>query len=463
MSWEVVSPKTKRKSIKTADVATSSGCGRRDKPQSKEEIQAFLETYKTKACDKTEYHDTRLCVGYHANVDDQRRNPYKEYYSADDCQCLNKIESMYHPALYRTTLCRDPSRCVFGRKLCAHAHSSSDLRDRKQESVDYEMKALNPVIPPVRTSLTEYLPGPKRYEQQAKQAWNEIKFVPTSYFMPVPDHLWFVITHSERLMNMIKECALDECLGVVKIKMLSPSRRGLQVTGIYPDGIEARIRSLLETPSPYFASIEKDYGNRVSQKLLKLSPGALSMSNDILIQFLDNGRVRLTAVNYKKDSGLVIIRRTIDKWGFWIQQEGYNVMYECCCCYDKYNADQGITCKNGHFFVPKEMKTSSVLPLAGRRRNCRSDLAKNTTCSSLAAKHHMTARRSQLTSLLMFTSASKMLLSMQRYPKSRKPWMQSLTSVSGPKSKRSCQHMEMLKLVSDSKLQGWHKKQETPC
>ena len=167
-------------------------------------------------------------------------------------------------------------------------------------------------------------------------------------------------------MNQIKECALAECLGVVNLKQ-GPSFRGLEVKGIYSDEIEARIRSLLEPPSSFFASVEKDFGDRVTQKLKELNelnPNALSMSNDIFIQFLEGGKVRMTAANTQNDTGESIVRRTIDRWQFWIQREGYDITLDCCCCFDKYNADQGIQCRNGHFYCSEGSQNEQCFSLS---------------------------------------------------------------------------------------------------
>ena len=81
MSWEVVSPNSKRRLAKADAEPTGSKSGfcggnsrRRFIPQSNEEIRNFLAAYKIKPCENDDYHDTRLCLGYHSNVDD-RRNP----------------------------------------------------------------------------------------------------------------------------------------------------------------------------------------------------------------------------------------------------------------------------------------------------------------------------------------------------------------------------------------------------
>ena len=123
----------------------------------------FLYNYATKPCtESSSACANNMCANYHYD-NKRRRHPKLYKYSAEPCVNVRPdglaqwkrpsccplgdscgsahtlLECMYHPSIYKTQLCskfdeRDPStwkRCQWGR-LCAHAHSRSELEYNEQ-------------------------------------------------------------------------------------------------------------------------------------------------------------------------------------------------------------------------------------------------------------------------------------------------------------------------------------------
>ena len=93
---EVVSAKKKVASLTSEDYET--------------QVQLFLETFKTKPCTNTEFHEFSLCPDHRvmtndAPFGDQHRNPFEQPYSVDEA--IGPIEMCFHPLIYRTQMCRD--------------------------------------------------------------------------------------------------------------------------------------------------------------------------------------------------------------------------------------------------------------------------------------------------------------------------------------------------------------------
>lgn len=112
------------KGRKTVDQRRRSSSRQESNDWSEEKVHSFLSTFKTKQCTRvSEGHDPRLCPHFHTDSD-KRRNPYVVDYDVDDHK--NAFEKMYHPLLFKTSMCRN-SPCDFGSQ-CAHAHSTTELR-----------------------------------------------------------------------------------------------------------------------------------------------------------------------------------------------------------------------------------------------------------------------------------------------------------------------------------------------
>ena len=359
--------------------------------ETESEIRLFLETYKTKPCDKADTsHDFRLCEKYHPRKDDQRRNPYQTYYSPDDESCLNPLETMYHPMVFRTGLCRNNSTCSFG-KRCSRAHSEDQLRYRNEASEAYYRETFEPARP-VKTLASSFdmslLSRRKTdFDSQARTVWEEFRLSPTTISLELPEHLWFAIDRSNELFSRIQEVAFEECLGTVnckRVNKISGASRSsscrLVIRGINHDCIEARIRSLLDDASPYFVTRTMSYGERIVSSLRELKTGEISTSKNLFIKFMSNGNLQMTAVRgkgEKANAAELLLESEIAKLEFWIKQEGYNDFYSCGCCYEDFNKDQGIICENGHFYCSAgeqeseqcfaSLVKSQILQLSGRK------------------------------------------------------------------------------------------------
>ena len=349
MSWNRVgSKRSGRRS------GSNFGLGKEDTLETNSQIRLLLETHKTKPCDKSDiFHDARLCKMYHPHLDDQRRNPYRTYYSPDDGTCLNKIEIMYHPIVFRTALCQSGSKCIFGKK-CARAHSEKQLRDRIEATDAYYDEHFQPVRQKqsIASSLDLSLlsRGRSNFSDLAKKAWKEKRISPTTILMKIEEHLWFAVNRSNELFYRIQEAAFEEGLGAVNRDTVNNE---FKIRGIGHNGIMARINSLLDEPSPYFASRIMNYSERINTRIRASKIDETSKAKNLYIQFMSDGKLRITGVRRKGqgvDSAKVALENEIAKLDFWIKQEKYDDFYSCGCCYELFNMDQGITCENGHFY-----------------------------------------------------------------------------------------------------------------
>lgn len=328
MSWEKV--RSNRRSGKNTDLKTKS------RLETESQIRLLLETHKTKPCDQI----------------DQRRNPYQTYYNPDDATCLNSIEIMYHPIVFRTALCGNGSNCIFGKK-CARAHSEKHLRDRVEATEAYYKDSFQPVRPTKSLAssfdTTLFIRGRADFTNLAKKAWAENRISPTKISLKISEHLWFAVNRSNELFYRIQEAALEECLGTVNREIVNE----LNIRGIGHNGMRARINSLLDEPSPYFASRIMSYGERIITSLRELKMIEITKSNNLYIQFMSIEKLRMTAVRRKGEAvnaAKFLLENEVAKLDFWIKQEKYNDFYSCVCCFERFNMDQGIICENGHFF-----------------------------------------------------------------------------------------------------------------
>ena len=71
---------------------------------SDDDVKRLLSEFKTSACNNDVHHDFSLCPYFHHGDTDRRRNPYEQYYDLD--ACVNAMETMYHPAIFRTIYCQ---------------------------------------------------------------------------------------------------------------------------------------------------------------------------------------------------------------------------------------------------------------------------------------------------------------------------------------------------------------------
>eukprot|EP01031_Cornospumella_fuschlensis_P028743 gene28743-34697_t len=118
---------------------------RQSSPTPEEFHQHILATFKTSPCGLAVPHDHMLCAAWHSPAD-RRRNPFEFHYTStlcpnqtdqticldqDICRCShNLLEHMYHPDVYKRTVCRNTlsgSPCDRG-PFCAFAHGQPDMR-----------------------------------------------------------------------------------------------------------------------------------------------------------------------------------------------------------------------------------------------------------------------------------------------------------------------------------------------
>ena len=369
MSWEKVgASRSKQRAGRNTNITKNLHY------QTESEIRRFLKTYKTKPCEKTDiYHDYRLCEYYHPNVDDQRRDPYRTYYSPDAGTCLNSIETMYHPIVFRTGFCQNGSNCIFGKK-CARAHSCEQLRDRL-ETTDKYNEEFQPA--PKKSSLASLIDlsslslDNSDFTSLAQESWKQRRVSPKKMSLKIPAHLWFAVHRSNELFYQIQEAVFEECLGTVNLEIVNE----LNIRGTDLCGIKARINSLLDEPSPFFSTRILTFGKRITSCLKEVDKKELSKSNDIFIEFMSGGKLQMTAVRRKGEAATTAklrLENEIAKLDFWIKQSKYNAFYLCCCCYEDFNIDQGIICKNGHFYCSEgecfaTLVKSQILELSSRK------------------------------------------------------------------------------------------------
>ncbi len=312
-------------------------------------IRLLLETHKTVPCDNHAFHDARLCDKYHEHLDDRRRNPYQTFYSPDEETCLNQYEIIYHPIVFRTAMCQKSSHCIFG-KTCARAHSYEQLRDRNKVTQDYYNETFQPQRR--KYSLATHLHQSLKQRVKpnflllAQEAWKEKRVSPSKTFMTIPQHLWFAVSRSNELFHHIQTAAFEEGLGTVQLG----TAYELSIRGIDPSCIVARINSLLNAPSPYFATRILSYSERIITSLKGLKKGEISQSRDLHIEFLSDGELRMTGVKTRKHEVNDLLNNEVAKLDFWIKQEKYDDFVSCGCCFGEFNKDQGIICENGHFY-----------------------------------------------------------------------------------------------------------------
>jgi hypothetical protein len=111
----------------------------------KETQDKFMAIYKVHKCKEKGNHDRKMCMGWHGRGD-RRRNPFEIPYAAFECtncsettpcpdgdKCLkahNTLEKMFHPDLYKISMCQKGSTGQYcdRQHQCAFAHSEEDHR-----------------------------------------------------------------------------------------------------------------------------------------------------------------------------------------------------------------------------------------------------------------------------------------------------------------------------------------------
>jgi len=313
------------------------------------QIRKFLETFKTMPCEKTVHHDHRLCPQYHEYAKDGRRNPYTQKYDKDES--LNQMEKLYHPVLFRTTLCRNVSSCQF-QSCCARAHREADIRDREEATVEYEnfhqQKNQRPEL-----SLSSFIPerqnSQKRdYVMECHEIWKQVKVTPKTVLLRLNEAEAFLVRQSPTLFTHLQDIAMEEGLCCIAKETCS-HKLGLLVKGLNAELATRSIRDCLQPPSRHFARCEQKYPKRVIHSIKQWLDDPTAIYAQVVT---DDSKIRFYGVNSKSRSGADNIKLTMEKIKFWIEQEGHDrfLTSTCGCCFDEYNLDQGIQCAEGHFY-----------------------------------------------------------------------------------------------------------------
>ena len=322
---------------------------------SEDEIEMFLKNFKTAPCERYDHHDHRLCNFYHDFQKDGRRDPYKEFFDVNDstsCLRVTQIEILYHPSIFRTTLCIDKS-CPF-KDLCSRAHGVENLRNRREATQMYE-EALS-FTSHTRCSqktLSMYIPQPKNYTNLCKERWELRRITPRS-FVGLSTYQIILIKKSRTLLLDLQEIALEEGLCTITETRNHGAEYGLLIRGHEIEQIVNRVLDSFLPPSTHFHNKVCIYSQRIIDSLKDIlieQKQSISDSDFVHIESdLKKCTLHFWAVPSPSQSAESLIRTAREKIDFWVQQEGYNEYAECVCCMDKFNLDQGITCPKGHFY-----------------------------------------------------------------------------------------------------------------
>ena len=178
------------------------------------------------------------------------------------------MEKMYHPVSLRTTYCRHGSACPF-QAICAHAHSSEDLRDRTKTEREYEQDQWESVRE--QPLLAAFLPERKRrdFTSEFGTLWRDVPMQTSSAFLELSGSQLFLVNRLESLFYEIQEFALEEGLQCV-IKRRQAGRQGLFLKGLHVETIVSGVKAMLESPSNHFVLEERHYIDRVIDSIGEL-------------------------------------------------------------------------------------------------------------------------------------------------------------------------------------------------
>ena len=219
------------------------------RPLSEDDVVSFLSSFKVKQCHIEEFHDHRLCEGHHGDKD-RRRNPYTTVY--DVTECYNTLETMYHPEIFRTTLCDRNSDCVFGGKLCARAHSIGSLRNRVEAS--YQYKSIAVADHRQRPTIANFILDSPRKDFRAlcMGRWEALRVYPTTTFLALDPVQWFVLQRSRSLRHDIEEVAFENGLGTAVPTLCSKGKNGIELKGMDVDTVATCVLSLFHHQKYFF-------------------------------------------------------------------------------------------------------------------------------------------------------------------------------------------------------------------
>ncbi|CAB9528797.1 expressed unknown protein [Seminavis robusta] len=396
--WATVGPASHKRVHKKKTTATTNGATSREAA-----VRQFLAVYKTRRCLIEEHHDKKLCTNYH-DESDMRRDPFEEFYLPENAN--NQVEIMYHPANFRTVICRrGPQDCPF-KKNCSFAHTKGEMRDHQISAGEYE---LTPVarrsLPSLGSAVSKKLSSNSKMSSTLANSQTSlsgysstIQQVPGSCFHTtevlslVPHTIpWFMV-HYPPFFNMLREKALEQGLSQVTepgpLKKYGNQEHGILITGPSSDVLLAKFTSLLlmTPPRRFFVLVERAYGTRVVTKLSKLISGAEGqgallghLSNSAFLE-IDSESIRVCAKNGGLFKGNAIVKLVFEKIDFWVKQSGYDAFLECLVCCEPRNRDEGVTCISGHFFCSAADGSANTTCVATMVKSQIPSLAANHAC-----------------------------------------------------------------------------------
>lgn len=355
---------------------------------SERKVESFLSTYKTRPCAKVDFHDQRLCPDFHDGSSDRRRNPFDEYYGQDEC--LNQVETMYHPALFRTVMCRNANsttKCVFG-NTCSHAHSNDQLRDRHKSKLQYEQSGPVSSTQLVQPAISDFIPTSsserdrRDYTAECQKLWDELQVTRTNIqalFLPLAGHELFLIQGSALLWQHIQNLAFEDGLARVRLDTRGEDK-GLLIEGLHIDSTRDSILAALCPPSQFFEVAKREFGERVTRRLKGLQKSHTGRQHLIPsgtmthLHILDESSVVIYSISTPRQTGKEALARVLEKIEFWVREEEYDKFKTCGCCLENRNLDEGICCPNNHFYCKandcvEQAISSQIINIRGREED----------------------------------------------------------------------------------------------
>jgi hypothetical protein len=232
------------------------------------------------------------------------------------------------------------------------------LRDRHQATLAYEDHAFPQQT--AQPSLSSFVPAveeDRNFRRECLQLWLACQIQPKVEYLPIRQSAHFLINRSPPLLAALQELALEEGLGTIYLTC-KDRKDGLVLKGLHVNEIRKGVSAMLEPPSPHFVMETKEYGERVLDGLREEVERngwiCLSGSQDVLIEFIGDSQLCLWAVHKNGKAATELVEQVFGKINFWIQREGYDNFLDCGCCCEPRNRDEGVVCKNGHFYCSKE-------------------------------------------------------------------------------------------------------------
>ncbi len=337
----------------------------------------FLSTFKTEPCPHEDLpshvHDRRTCFFYHADKKDKRRNPYENEYDVEEVH--NNYERMYHPSIFRTSMCRNPQCPFVNFGVCSKAHDPYELKSREDRMIDYRMSfqrklkktSVSDFIPPSSTSSASLEPQQNMLTNERKAPWMDI----ASFHMKSSsisrmvtferDSLaWFMIRSSENFRNHLKMIAFEElCVIEIQTNSWSQNHNPLMIMKGLESNVKSTYRAIQDAirnpPLKFFIRKDKEFISDRVKNNLNAELHALKQKQvryEFYVRF-DEDRISTCIVNNSRSTKVYedIVNQSFKNIDFWVKQEGYDRFHECCSCLENKNKDEGVECASCGNFI----------------------------------------------------------------------------------------------------------------